>query len=225
MNDYEDFIIDEAYVRTPEDDALIHQASPNGNHSTDWENDCLDDFKHRVRDYYLKKQHRYCAYCRTKIKTSQAQAEIEHIVAKSNKSGWMYDPFNMCASCKSCNTKKSTKKVLADYDGEALTKISTDYKIIHPHLDKYSQHINILDGIFYVGITDKGKNTITTCVLDRYELAADRAEEIIKNEGDIYEHIMLALTEKREKPLVNVVDTFVERIKEMISDYKANTAI
>lgn len=220
MNEKEDFIIDEVYPIEAMDEALINKASPDVKKSTDWNKHCLVAYKQRVRDFYLKKQHRYCAYCRTKIKTSQAQAEIEHIVSKSNKPAWMYNPFNLCVSCKSCNTKKNNKKILARNYGEELPKQSTDYKIVHPHLDRYSQHINILDRIFYVGISDKGKNTINTCALDRYELAADRAEEIIRNEGDILEKIMLTLLEKREKPLLNIENKFLDRIKEMISEYK-----
>lgn len=220
MTVLEDFVISEPYQRTQDDDALIAQVSPNDNHSSDWEDNRLTPFRHRVRDYYLDLQNRRCIYCRTKIKTGQAPAEVEHIVAKSNRPEWMYEPFNLAVVCKSCNTKKSTKKILTDKDTPQLPHDSTQYKIIQPHIDRYSEHINILDGIFYEGLTDKGKETIKTCELFRYELAADRADDIIQRGGDIYNRAMLALVSHDESPLVDNIDKFIKRIEEIIQEFK-----
>lgn len=221
MTKQEDFVIENLYLKTTADRALIRQASPNGNHSNDWKKDCLTDFKTRVREFYLKEQHRRCAYCRTVIRTSQASAEIEHIIHKASKPDWMYESFNLCVSCKSCNTKKSRKRVLRKGSFNSLPQQSGDYIFVHPHIDAYSQHINILDDILYEGLTDKGKETIRICKLDRYELAADRAEDKIKAEKTLDEKALLALVNHSGIPLVNVYAKFEERIHEICEEYRA----
>lgn len=221
MKDLEDFVIAAPYTKTVEDNALIKQASPKDNHSSDWENPCLDEFKQRARDYYRKKQNRRCAYCRTVIRTSQASPEIEHIIPKSDKPAWMYEPFNLCLSCKMCNTKKSTKKVLKDKTVVSLPKDSDSYKLVHPHIDRYSDHINIIDDILYEGLTKKGKETIRICELNRYELAADRAEDKIKEGKTIDEKALLSLVNHKGKHLINVMEKFEERIHEICAEYKS----
>lgn len=220
MTQEEDFVISVPYVRTKSDNDLIKQASPNGNKANDWYKDCLQDFKASVREYYLRKQNRRCAYCRTVIRTSQVSAEIEHIIDKSGNPKWMYEPFNLCVSCKMCNTKKSSKRVLKKGTFSSLSHDTSDYIFVHPHLDQYSQHINIIDGILYEGLTTKGKETIRICSLDRYELAADRAEDKIKEEKSLDERAILALASHQGKPLVNVTAKFEERIHQIIQDYK-----
>lgn len=220
MNALEDFIIQRPYLKTNEDEDLINQASPGVNHHRDWEKKCLSPFKERARDHYRIQQNRRCAYCRTIIKSSQSSPEVEHIVHKSSRSDWMYETFNLCVSCKSCNTKKHTKNVLRNKHVINLPHKSTSYLIVHPHIDQYSSHIEIVDDILYKGLTTKGRNTIQICGLDRYELAADRAEEKIKTEGHEYERVILELISRMRKPLVNVLDKFEERIHEICEEYK-----
>lgn len=220
MTDYEDFVINESYPKTVEDNALILQASPNEKHSNDWEKDCLHDFKARVRAHYLREQKRRCAYCRTEIRTSQVSAEIEHIIHKASKPDWMYEPFNLCVSCKMCNTKKSIKRVLKNGTFNSLPRNSTDYVIVHPHIDQYSQHINIIDGILYEGISPKGRKTIEICKLDRFELAAERAADKIKEEKTLDERTLLSFVAHHGTPLVNVYEKFEERIHQIFEEYK-----
>lgn len=220
MKVIENFIIDTPYVKTASDNALISQASPNGYQADDWEKACLQDYKARVREYYRKKQNRRCAYCRTIVRTSQVSPEIEHIVPKSVRPLWMYEPFNHCMSCKTCNTKKSTKNVLSDETVTTIPLKSEGYLLVHPHIDRYSQHINIIDGILYEGLTDKGRETIRICELDRYELAADRAEDKIKEEKTLDEQALLTLVNHTGKPLVNVYAKFKKRIHEICEEYK-----
>lgn len=220
MTEKEDFIIRSPYQKIPEDNVLISQASPTENQASDWEKSCLRKYKDRLRDYYLVTQKRRCAYCRTIIKTSQVSPEIEHIIAKDLVPKWMYESFNLCISCKMCNTKKSIKKVLNHNEYVSLPVTSDSYIIVHPHIDCYSQHIRLIEGILYEGLTDKGKETISVCGLDRYELAADRAEDKIRECSLQFDKVLLALIEKRERPLVNFVERLKERIKQIIEDYK-----
>lgn len=222
MNQDEDFIISSPYKITREDESLIKRASPVAKKSADWENPCLEEFKRRVREYYWREQNYRCAYCRTKIKASQASPEIEHIVPKSeHDSDWMYTPFNLCVSCHMCNTKKRIKNVLSNEVNTyvSLPDDSSEYIIIHPHRDKYSKHIQIIDDIIYKGISDKGKKTIEICNLDRYELAVDRAEEKMIKEGTVDEKILYGLIKSDESSMVDDVDKFMERIKNICRQY------
>ena len=220
MTEKEDFIIRSPYQKIPEDNDQISQASPTENQASDWEKSCLREYKDRLREYYLGVQKRRCAYCRTVIRTSQVSPEIEHIIAKDLEPRWMYESFNLCISCKMCNTKKSRTQVLNHNEYESLPVTSGSYIIVHPHIDCYSQHIRLIEGILYEGMTDKGKETIRVCGLDRYELAADRAEDKIKEDSLQLDKVLLALIEEREKPLANFVERLIERIKQIIEDYK-----
>ena len=219
MREVDDFVIDAPYEITPEDATLISQASPFDNNSEDWEKTCLSGFKDRIRRYYLKKQNRRCAYCRTVIRISQASSEIEHIVPKSFNPRWMYEPFNLCLSCKICNTKKSTKSVLDTDESQKLPKLSEEYLLVHPHIDKYSEHIRIIEDVLYEGLTEKGQDTIRICELDRYELAADRAEDILKSERPLSERFLLSLVQHQGHCLVNVYSEFEERVHELFQEY------
>lgn len=224
MNKFEDFIIDEPYNMTEVDLAAIELASPGGvNVYTDWEKSCLNDLKERLRTYYGRKQHRYCAYCRTRVNDSQASAEVEHIVPKSKHPEWMYEPFNMCYSCRMCNTVKGyNKPILANDNTESLPHLSNGYLLIHPHLDNYSRHIEIVDNVLYKGKTKKGKYTIKTCGLNRYALAAERAEAIIRSRGSKSEGYLLALVDTdKNRNLVDVISRYKERIHDMCEEYKA----
>ena len=216
----EAFIISQPYTILADDTQAINKASPNSKKSKDWEKSCLDSFKTRVKEYYSKVQNRRCAYCRCVIKTSQAPAEIDHIIPKGTKPDWMYEPINLCMCCKSCNTKKGRKKVLKVSSTGSIPLETTSYYIVHPHLDRYFDNIRIIDGIFYEGISNKGKWTIEKLHLDRYELAADRAEEKLKQGIDIYTKMLLTITEPRDRPLVNELEPFLEKIRDLINEYK-----
>ena len=124
MDKLEDFIISEPYQVTDEDEAAFQEASPDEKDKDHWKKDCLDEFKERFRDDMEPKQNHICAYCRLELHPNEVTPEIEHIVPKSEKPNWMYDPFNLCISCKLCNTKKSTKEVLRDNTIEELSSLS-----------------------------------------------------------------------------------------------------
>lgn len=223
MNKLDDFIIDSPYVLTETDNLAIDQASPNGINYKDWEKSCLADLKVRIRTYYKKKQNRRCAYCRTVVRESQAPAEVEHIVPKSKREEWMYKTFNMCYSCKLCNTNKGYQKpILANENIEDLPHDSREYLLIHPHIDRYSEHIEIVGNILYKGISDKGKNTISICGLNRYDLAAERAEDVIRIKGPKSEGYFLALIDAdNNRCLVNVISKYKECIHNICEEYKA----
>ena len=221
MNKFEDFIIDQPYVLTGEDEEAINKASPGEKDGSQWTKSCLDGFKQRLKSYLKIKQKDCCAYCRMEIHDNEASPEIEHIVPKILKADWMYNPLNLCLSCKLCNTKKGhIKPVLRDVTVRDLPTTSDSYLIIHPYLDKYSDNIELVGGVLYRGIKDKGKNTIELCELDRYELAAARATEMLKKDADSVTRFLLLMGEADNQRLINNLDSFIEHIKERAKKYK-----
>lgn len=217
----EDFVIDHLYELTGEDRRAIDEASPGVKDKDHWEKDCLKDFKRRFRRDMFPKQNYRCAYCRLDLHPNEVTPEIEHIVPKNLKPDWMYEPFNLCLSCKLCNTKKGhVKKTLVDEAVDVLPRDSASYKMIHPHLDRYSENIEFVGDVLYRGISDKGKYTISLCELNRYEVAAARAMELIKQSVIDETKIILLLTEKGNEALVDDMNVFLEDIKERIRVYK-----
>lgn len=221
MNKIEDFVISQPYIPTIEDKKAFKEASPKDEDKDDWKKKCLDDFKARFRSDVLKKQNYRCAYCRLELHTNEVTPEIEHIVPKSLKPKWMYEPFNLCLSCKLCNTKKGhDKRVLVNNDIKKLPKTSDSYLLIHPHVDKYSEHIELVNDLLYKGISEKGRYTIWLCELDRYELVSARAMELIKNQVATDVEILFRLYDKEAKELVRDVDVLCDDIKNRIRVYK-----
>ncbi len=217
----EDFIIDHPYELTVEDLMAIEEASPEEKDKDDWEKKCLNDFKGRFRRDMLPKQNYRCAYCRLELHTNEVTPEIEHIVPKNLKPNWMYEPFNLCLSCKLCNTKKGhRKKTLVDESVEEVPHDAGAYKLIHPYLDRYSENIEFVGDILYRGISDKGRYTIWLCELNRYEVAAARAMELIKQGAIDETRTILMLTDEDNQKLVDDLDVFLEDIRNRIRVYR-----
>lgn len=221
MNKLEDFIISNPYTLTNVDREAIRHASPDEPLGDHWFNPCLSQFKKRIRKYVLKQQNGLCAYCRLELHENEATPEIEHIVPKNLKPKWMYEPYNLCVSCKMCNTKKGyTKQVLMDETVEQLPLESNDYKLIHPYFDRYSDYIELVDGILYKGIDTKGQYTIFLCELNRYEVAAERAKKFLEKDINFHTRFLLLLQDEENKRLLQNVDSFLESITDIIERFK-----
>ena len=226
MDEIEDFIIDKPYELTEEDKKAIHKASPKKKDDSHWKKACLSGFKTRFRDYMKPKQNYCCAFCRLDLHSNEATPEIEHIVGKDDFPDWMYEPFNLCLSCKLCNTKKSTKKVLVDESVTRLPHDSSAYLIVHPYLDKYSDYIEIVGNVLYRGkdgIRGKGYNTIEKYALDRYEVALARAMQYIlyNGVGNEYTKFLILVEAPENKKLIREekFEDFQKELKERIQVY------
>jgi len=130
----------------------------------------LSEIKIKIKKHYLKEQNSTCAVCKQRILVAHAAAwDIEHIVSRDENSNFCFEPLNLCVTCKDCNIEKSDKKVLIRSRKDKYSKKTGQYVIIHPHFDKYSEHIDVIEaGLLYNGKTDKGKCTIKTYGLKRF---------------------------------------------------------
>jgi uncharacterized protein (TIGR02646 family) len=226
MDKSEDFIINEPYQVTTADEDAFQTASPDAKNSRQWENNCLSEFKERFRDDMLPKQNNVCAYCRLELHPNEVTPEIEHIVPKSEKPDWMYDPFNLCLSCTNCNRKKNTKEVLRNNRVTELPRNSDDYLLIHPHLDKYSDYIEFVGNVLYKAKGDnnsKGAKTIEICELNRIEVAIARAMQYINRHGTgkHFVDFLLLMNSPMNKRLIKDEDAerFNKKLKERINIY------
>lgn len=217
-----DFLLEEAYALTSLDEENIEQASFGHPEAEHWKKSCLKGFKEHVKDFYSDKQNNRCVYCRMKVSLATGFYHIEHIAPKSLYPQWMYEPKNLCLACPNCNSAKNATDILAkQINKNVLPFISGDYLIINPYLDKYFEHIEIINGLLYHGLTKKGTKTIAVCHLTRTDLLSERAENLIIKEQKkgSFERIMLTYAMHKESiadwdSLITNVQKTIEKLKE-----------
>ncbi|WP_412023913.1 HNH endonuclease [Burkholderia cepacia] len=130
----------------------------------------LVDVKKHVKDYYIKVQDYVCPYCRQQIVVDHnAIWDAEHIISKDFRPDFMFEPENLCVSCKDCNGEKSNKIVVKRPKNKRFPRDSGAYLICHPHFDDYDQHLRLMKNpIFFIPRSDKGRETIEICGLLRF---------------------------------------------------------
>ena len=166
-----------------EDPAFIHK---------NWGDDDLQDLRSAIRSYYREVQRGKCAFCRGPLSLqSAANCHIEHIVPKSKRREFIFEPKNLCVICADCNEIKRAQETQAQIP-DTLTKgdaaklyprSSNAFLIVHPHFDEWADHI-IKFGELYVDLSDKGSFTIGTCVLNR-KLRTFGWEAIVTDEASL----------------------------------------
>lgn len=217
-----DFLLKEAYPLTALDEEKIELASCGHPEAEHWKKSCLKDFKDHVKEYYSDKQNNRCVYCRMEVSLATGFYHIEHIAPKSLYPRWMYEPKNLCLACPNCNSAKNATDILVrNKTNKELPSISEDYLIVNPYLDKYFDHIEIIDGLLYHGLTRKGIKTIEVCHLTRTDLLSERAENLILKEQakGSFERIMLTYAMYHDcvadwNGLVTNVQKIIERLKD-----------
>ena len=130
----------------------------------------IERIKKKIKEHYIKIQKYRCCYCWHVYHTTHKLIWwTDHIIPKSDNKLLMFEPKNLCVSCPDCNNKKNDQKVLKDGIPNTLSLKSDDYIIIHPHLDKYKEHI-YTDGKLYLPINKSSKaiKTIEICKLTRF---------------------------------------------------------
>ena len=218
-----DFVITSPYAMTSADIKAVSKASKGKPQKEDWENSSLKAYKDRVRQYYRQQQNRKCVYCRMDVSSATGYFHIEHIVPKSVHPEWMYEPFNLCLACPQCNSAKNIQEVLDNTDITDLPTESSDYLIIHPHLDRYFDNIEIVDGLLYKGLTKKGEYTIKLCNLTRSELLSERARVFIQQEQEPDSYSKLLITYIHNFRWIGDMDNLLDEIKNLMNMLEGKT--
>ena len=222
MTEQEDFIINEPYQPTDDEKAVIAELEKKGLVPEDWDSGKkhVKSFKENLREDVYEKQNELCAYCRIHVPLACVPMHREHIVYKDDHPQWMFLPENLCIACPTCNEFKGTIEVLNNPQTKIYPKNSEGFRIIHPLYDRYSDHIELLNGILYRGKTPKGIFTINTCHLFRVELAEERVDQLVseyKSRNIIFEIVHLLAASKH---YVDDNDEFKSYIKGIVRDYK-----
>ncbi|CAH6863926.1 HNH nuclease domain-containing protein [Vibrio crassostreae] len=162
------------------DESQVFEGLQNKNLSAKemWEDDCVTDIKLRMKKHYISEQGRKCAYCKVDLHTNHGGVwDTEHIIDKDSSPQWTFEPLNLCVSCKDCNQAKGTRSVTKSLVYKSFPKSKSSYRIVHPHFDKYEDHIEVaVSGVTYRYKSKKGRETIEVCGLLRYHAQAGRTD-------------------------------------------------
>lgn len=157
-----------------------------------WGEDDLLSFRSMVRAHYRSIQKGNCAFCKGPVSLqSAANCHIEHIVPKSRRREFIFEPKNLCVICADCNEIKRSQETEAKIPdtlskgdkAKLYPRSSNAFLIVHPHFDEWDQHV-IKFGELYVDLSDKGSFTIGACVLNR-KLREFGWEAVITDEASL----------------------------------------
>jgi hypothetical protein len=126
--------------------------------------------KKEIKDYYLRAQDYKCAYCRQRMEVNHnGMWDTEHVINKDEYPAFMFEPRNLCVCCKDCNTIKGKKNILKNKNRITYPSVASDYTFCHPHYHNYDHHVKVIkEAMFYLPITDEGRNMIEICGLLRF---------------------------------------------------------
>ena len=222
MNEREDFVVQEPYHPTAEEERTIKELEDKGLDASDWDSDKkgIRSFKKNLRQDMYRKQNKLCAYCRIHVSIACEPLHREHIVHKDEHPQWEFLPENLCVSCYWCNVYKGTTEVLENPRTTAYPKSGDGFKIIHPLYDKFSDHIELIGDVLYRGKTEKGIFTIDTCHLYRVDLAEERVDQKMyeDNKGKVVAELVHLAT--MSEKYVDDKDKFLQYVKDIVKEYK-----
>ena len=89
--------------------------------------------------------------------------------------------------------------------------------IIHPHIDRYFDNIEIVDDLLYKGLTPKGEYTIKICNLTRPELLSERAKLFILKEQEPDSYSMLLMTYSQNYIWIGDMVELLDEIKKLMN--------
>lgn len=168
-------------------------------------------FKERLKEDLREAQDDRCCFCR-RVVTDDYALQLEHFVDKAIYPCFTFEIFNLALACGICNSIKNgsqskfnaRRKRRARRIGEPFTPSCltlafplpgpdyvlpvspASYRWVHPHFDRYSQHISIERNWIFKWLTAKGRRTIREARLNdlaQVELRALRSR--LKKRSDI----------------------------------------
>jgi len=185
-----------------------------------WYSKHLQELKNRIKNFHLEKQNKQCCYCRKNFHGEFSLViDIEHILPSSKFPKFILNvDKNLSVACKRCNMliKKDNTEFLTTtksiYQIKKSPYKSKNYKIIHPNLDKYDDHID-----YYCHITSSGKiikyiiksNSIKgEMTVEYFRLKELEIDEINKLQGL---HSSLSVTKKSDRSNQTRIDKIIMR--------------
>lgn len=177
-----------------------------------------------------------CAYCKMPIFLDEnGLRELDHIIPKDQSAvadpikclseinldrrhtngypSFTYEPLNLAVTCKQCNNFKGLFDSLLNRKTPPVTYPPTaiSFNSLHPHYHNYSEHIHILKGWIYEGVSPEGKTIITTCKLDKAEVLARRdwAKSLGAQSKNLLDFLKLCNANKNNFPMHGMEDQLI----------------
>ena len=212
-------------VYTPEQQSLIDQfdALPFDQKVGDfWKNThkgAYSGVKEAIKQHYLKAQNYTCVYCKQVIVVEHLGVwDAEHIIPKEYNPQFMFEPKNLCVSCKDCNNSKSNKSVLIkpSRTRRKFPDCAEDYSFCHPHYHEYDRHVRVVEVAgFYMPLTAEGVALIEMCGLLRFILRfggyAAVEEKVARLVVDLGAKLMESQPGAEQVYLMMLIKTVVEK--------------
>ncbi|GAA5436884.1 HNH endonuclease [Deinococcus aquaticus] len=166
-----------------------------------WSHEDIQPILAKIKGKLLIKQRSCCFYCqRALLELTREDWQIDHIVSINEDDRHVFTSANLVLSCKWCNRNKSGERIINRIPSSNKYSLSSsNYKIVHPRLDRYSDHIEIIGG-FYVGRKGKGKKTKEVCNLDR--IALDFLTGLETDDKEFFHASMSLLMSNNPKSLI-----------------------
>lgn len=179
---------------------LINIKAPNWS-SYEWESAANDvvNYKEKIKKIFRLQQKGSCCYCRRFLR-DDIVTDLEHFVEKSVFPAFRFEIRNLALSCRLCNNVKNAKfrsingarkrraaKVAKIVCRRCLTlsqntpnstvfpNTADDYRWVHPHFDRYSEHISIRKNWIFTWRSRKGFRTVRGLNLNALHLIERRA--------------------------------------------------
>ncbi|MCW3107825.1 MAG: hypothetical protein JWQ09_2331 [Segetibacter sp.] len=110
-----------------------------------WYNDCLARLKRKIKDNFTNNDTAQCCYCaRLFVGEANIVIDIEHVLPQSQFQTERFEIQNLNIACKRCNMgiKKADLSFIVSIPAMGTNYYKTNhYKLIHPNLDTYTDHI------------------------------------------------------------------------------------
>lgn len=139
-----------------------------------WNAEDVAPVRAEIKQHYIGEQNHRCCYCYVQNLTRHGRVwDVEHIVARASHPFFLFEPRNLAVACPDCNNAKSDDPILVNSRIVRYPNRGDRFTIVHPHFDRYEDHIGIIAGRIYWGKSKKGAATICMCNL--YRFAAEDA--------------------------------------------------
>lgn len=178
-----------------------------------WAEEVVDVVRIEIKEHYIKEQKYKCAYCRRQIATTnKALWDAEHIICRERAPRYMFTPMNLVVSCRDCNIQKGKHEVRVSFR-KKFPNESKHYLIVHPHFDKYEEHIRWF-GDICAPLSEKGVKTQEMCGLTRFTAKLLGIDGVLVDSGfDKYVGELLSAKNKTDaKAALAAINLYVEEI-------------
>lgn len=152
--------------------------------------------KNKIKNHLCAVQDNTCFYCDLPLPIGQYDPTIEHIICKKRFPDFCFAPQNIIVCCSHCNEAKEEycrKTGCHDldvgckslnprsYTSTSLPCSNSDYLIVHPYFDEYTDHIQFVAGLCVQAVngSQKGKHTIEMYALTREKLVEQRGKRSV----------------------------------------------